>query len=284
MADDPAIYEHCRTGEDFSYDIPLRPGNYEMRLMFAESAEAAPVLGAVGDGSRVFGVMANGVQVLPPVDGRHLRQLDILADAGGPNIANVKVLKDITPAADGKLHLRFVSRKQKALVNAIEIVPGNKGKMWPLRWRASETPYADQSGKIWLSDRYFRGGRLSRFHAVVTQTPDPNLYQGERFGHFTYDIPVVAGGSYTVTLKFAENYFGTWAAPLSTPRMFNVYANQVLLLRDFDIYREAGGPLRAITKTFRGIRPNVFDKIVLGFEPITDYPVLNAIEVEDEAR
>jgi hypothetical protein len=166
LADDPAIYEHCRAGENFAYDIPLRPGVYEMRLMFAESAETV-VVGAAGDGRRRFHVTANGVQILPPLDDHHMRELDVPADAGGSDVANVKVFKDISPAADGKLHLRFIGRGSRALVNAIEVVPGLKGKLWPMRWRANETPYMDHSGRLWLSDRYFRGGRLSRFHAVV---------------------------------------------------------------------------------------------------------------------
>lgn len=283
LADDPAIYQHARTGEEFSYDIPLRPGSYEMRLMFAESAEVA-IVGSVGDGSRSFHVTANGVQILPPLDGRHMREMDVVADAGGSNTADVKVFKDITPAADGKLHLRFLGRNQRALVNAIEIVPGLKSKMRPLRWRASETPYTDHEGNLWLSDRFYKGGRLSRFHATVTRTPDPNLYEGERFGSFTYSIPVAANGSYTVRMHFAENYFGGWTAATSRPRIFNVYANHAPLLHDFDLSRAAGGAVAALTQTFRGIRSNSFDKIVLNFEPSTEFAIVNAISVEDEAK
>jgi len=283
LADDPAVYEHARTGDDFGYDIPLRPGIYEMRLMFAESAEVV-ILGAVGNGTRSFRVTANGAQILPEPDGRHMPGLDVIADAGGSNTADVKVFKGITPAADGKLHLRFIGRNQRALVNAIEIVPGLKGKMQPLRWRANETPYTDQAGNLWLSDRYYRGGRLSRFHAIVTRTPDPNLYEGERFGSFTYSIPVPAGGSYTVKMHFVENYFGGWAPAASPPRIFSVYANHVPLLRDFDVSREAGGAVVALTKTFRGIKPNPFDKIVLSFEPSTEFAIVNAISVEDESK
>ncbi len=283
LAEDPGIYQHARTGESFGYDIPLRPGVYEMRLMFAESAEVA-ILGAVGDGTRSFHVTANGVQILPPLDGRHMRELDVVADAGGTNTADVKVFKDITPAPDGKLHLRFLGRNQRALLNALEIVPGLKGQMRPLRWRADETPYTDHAGNLWLADRYFRGGRLSRFHATVSRTPDPNLYEGERFGSFTYSIPVAPGGSYTVRLHFAENYFGGWAGPASRPRIFSVFANHALLLRDFDVSHEAAGAVSAVTKTFRGVKANSFDKIVLSFEPSTEFAIVNAISVEDEAK
>lgn len=283
LADDPGIYQQARSGETFQYDIPLRPGTYEMRLMFAESAEVA-ILGSVGDGSRYFHVLANGKQILPPLDGHHMPQLDIVADAGGTNTADVKVVKDISPAADGKLHLEFIGRNSRALLNAIEIVPGEKGKILPLRWRASETPYTDRGGNLWLSDRYFRGGRLSHFHAVVSRTPDPSLYEGERFGAFNYSIPVAAGGSYTVRMHFAENYFGGWAAPASHPRIFNVYVNHVPVLQDFDISRQAGGAVTAFTKILRGIKPNSFDKIVLSFEPSTEFAIVNAISVEDETK
>jgi hypothetical protein len=213
-----------------------------------------------------------------------MHELDVVADAGGSNTADVKVFKDISPAPDGKLHLRFLGRNQRAMVNAIEIVAGLKGTMQTLRWRAGETPYTDHAGNAWLADRYFRGGRLSRFHAVVTHTPDPGLYEGERFGAFTYSIPVVAGASYTVRLSFAENYFGGWAAKSSLPRIFSVYANHVGILRDFNVAQEAGGPVAAINRSFRGIRPNSFDKIVLSFEPVDEFAIVNAISVEDESK
>jgi hypothetical protein len=283
FAGDPAIYQHARSGEYFAYDIPLRPGVYEMRLLFAESAEVA-IQGSVGEGARSFHVTANGVQILPPIDGHHMRELDVVADAGGSNTADVKVFKDISPGADGKLHLRFAGRNNRALLNGIEIVPGVNGRMRTLRWRAGETPYTDQEGNLWLADRYFQGGRFSRFHAVVGRTADPGLYESERFGSFQYSIPVPAGSSYTVRVYFAENYFGGWAAPAWPPRLFNVYANHSPLLRDFDLSREAGGAVTALCKTFRGIKPNSFDKIVLSFEPSTEFAIVNAISVEDEGK
>lgn len=283
LASDATIYRHARVGDSFSYDIPLRPGVYELRLMFADSSERV-VLGSQGEGFRTFRVTANGVQILPPPDDQHLPQLDIIADAGGADTADVKVFKDIAPAQDGKLHLQFTGRNQRALLNAIEIVPGLKGKMRPLRWRANETSYMDRSGNLWLSDMYFRGGRLSTFHTVVSGTPDPNLYEGERFGSFAYQIPVVAGGSYSVTMHFAENYFGGFVPRGSRPRLFSVYANHARLLRDFDVYREAGGATKSLSKTFNGVKPNSFDKIVINFEPSTEFAIVNAIQVEDESK
>ena len=283
MADDAGLFQHVRTGLEFSYDIPLRPGVYELHLMFAESA-SNPILGAVGDGVRAFHVDANGLQILPPMDGHHMHQMDVVADAGGIDMADTKVLKDISPGPDGKLHLKFAGRNQPAFVNAIEIIPGLKKKMLPLRWRANDAPYTDRAGNLWLADHYFRGGRLSRFHATVSQTVDPGLYEGERFGSFTYSIPVVAGSTYTVQLHFAENYFGGYTAKAPHPRIFSVFANHAPVLRDFDITREAGGVVTALVKTFRGVKPNGADKIVLNFEPSTELAIVNAVSVEDEAK
>jgi hypothetical protein len=213
-----------------------------------------------------------------------MQQIDVVADAGGIDTADVKVVKDISPASDGKLHLHFAGRGQRAFVNAIEIVPGVKGRMQPLRWRAHDAPYTDHDGNLWLADHYYRGGRMSRFRATVANTADPGLYEGERFGSFTYSIPVAAGTTYTVQLHFAENYFGGYAARLPHPRLFSVFANHAQVLRDFDITRAAGAPVTAVVKTFRGVKPNPFDKIVLNFEPATEFAIVNAISVKDESR
>jgi hypothetical protein len=65
-------------------------------------------------------------------------------------------------------------------------------------------------------------------------------------------------------------------------RVFNVYCNGRLLLKDFDITKEAGGPNRALDRTFTGVESNPQDKILLTFEPIRNYACVNAIEVVAE--
>ena len=117
----------------------------------------------------------------------------------------------------------------------------------------------------------------------VEATSDPERYQNERFGHFNYVIPV-APGRYTVTLSFAETYFGPTNLFRSGVglRVFNVYCNGRLLLKDFDITKEAGGPNRALDRTFTGVESNPQDKILLTFEPIRNYACVNAIEVVAE--
>jgi hypothetical protein len=58
---DPDIYRHVRQG-DFRYDIPLKPGSYELHLHFAETGLADFISAeSSGEGQRFFRVspMAN---------------------------------------------------------------------------------------------------------------------------------------------------------------------------------------------------------------------------------
>ena len=279
---DPPLYQHARQGPELRYDIPLTPGVYEMRLHFAESSTRVPIVGESGESIRRFRVLANDMQVLPPPDRRHVRQFYISSDTGGEDVADVKVFKDISPGPDGKLHLRFLADKQEAIVNAIEIVPGDPGKLHAMRLCAASRPTLDDQGNVWLPDNIAQGGRLSAFTRPIAGTNTPALFQGERFGHFTYTIPV-APSRYTVSLGFVENYHTVWnTVPGSGQRLFNVYTNGVLVLRDFDVFVKAGGALRAITRTFRDIQPTPQDKIVITFEPVTDPAVVNTVEVIDQ--
>jgi hypothetical protein len=58
----------------------------------------------------------------------------------------------------------------------------------------------------------------------------------------------------------------------------------VALLRNFDIFKEAGGANRALQKIFRGLEPNAQGKLILRFVPVENYACVNAIEVADESK
>lgn len=146
---------------------------------------------------------------------------------------------------------------------------------------ASDTSVMDAEGQPWSADRFSVGGRLVKRTDVV-DSPMQRLYEGERYGNFAYHVPL-APGKYRVRLFFAETYFGTKLpfAP-SEPvgaRVFNVFANGVALLRDFDIAKEAHGSKRGIEKVFENLEPNAQGKIVLEFVPVRNYAEVNAIEV-----
>ena len=275
-AADNTLFETARQGE-FSYDIPLKPGPHELRLYFVEREYGPGTTRGGGEISRLFHVDLNG--------NRLLTDFDIFSDANGTNVADERVFKDIAPASDGQLHLKFTEGINYPLLNAVEVVPGLRGKMLPVRIVAQEHSYTDEEGRLWSPDRYFSSGRLATNVPPIDGTSDPGLYSSYRFGHFDYAIPV-AEGSYAVTLYFAETYFGAKNPGKvgEGARLFDVYCNGAALLRNFDILQEAGAENRALKKTFHGLQPNAMGKLVLSFVPVKNYASIRAIEVVDESK
>ena len=212
-----------------------------------------------------------------------LKAFSINADALGTNVADEKVFKDMHPDKDGYLHVRFFMDRASPLLNAIEILPGIPHRQQPVRIVTQPTAVIDHAGNLWHPDEYFDNGVLTDEPRVISGTPDPNLYALERYGHFTYSIPVDSRGRYTVVLHFAELY---WVPdPSGTvgvgSRVFRVYCNGSTLLDDFDIFKEAGTQ-HALTKTFFHLRPSAEGKLDLTFDPVLNYATISAIEVIDE--
>ena len=280
---DATLYQNCRAG-DFRYDIPLKPGVYELGLFFAETIYGQNTLAGGGEGSRTFNVESNGRPLLT--------EFDPIADAGANNTADKRVFVDVAPAPDGKLHLRFskfvgpTPPQDEAILNALEVVPGIPGKMRPVRIVAQTNSYTDHSGRFWYPDTYASQGRLALHNRPVEQTADPALYYGERYGHFSYAIPVATGRQYGLTLHFAETYFGPQNPGNggAGSRLFDVYCNGVALLRNFDVFKEAGGANRALEKTFHALPASAAGKLFLTFVPVKNYACVDAIEVEDESK
>jgi hypothetical protein len=271
---DPTVYRTARIGE-FSYDIPVKPGMYELRLHFVETTFGPGTYVGRGESSRVFSVFMGEKPLLT--------HFDVLSDAGGNYRAFTRVFKGVSANSDGKIHLKFLRDLDQPFVNAIEVVPEIDGRMNAVRIVMQDSSYVDHVGHLWSADQYAIGGVLVNHQNPAVNVPDPHLFDGERFGHFTYQIPV-APGRYTVTLHFTEEYFGTEAARNDHgPRVFDVYVNGESLLRNFDILEKAGGPDKPITETFHAIEPNAAGLIVLSFLPVKNYACVNAIEVTDEA-
>jgi hypothetical protein len=276
---DPDVYRHLRRG-DFRYDIPLAPGCYELHLHFAETGLADFISAeSSGEGQRLFAVSINGKRVLD--------LFDVVADAFGADVADERVFRDISPAGDGFLHLSFTSQRGAAMLSGIELLPVTPGKVRPVRIRAGWTSsWQDSAGQQWQADSYFLGGNaLVRSTNPVrenNEVPDMAVYASERWGHFSYAVPV-ADGRYKVTLKFCEGHYGRQNVGVGGigSRVFDVYCNGVALLRDFDIYKEAGGEGRPLDRTFSGVRPNAQGKIVLTFVPIKGMACVNGIEIAE---
>jgi hypothetical protein len=279
---DPIVYRSSRQG-DFTYNIPLKPGTYELRLHFAETFYGPEDPGDGGEGSRVMTVTANGKLLL--------QDFDVLADSGGDRTADVKVFPDVSPAPDGQLHLSFSSAKGgSAMLSAIEILPGAHGQIRPVRIVARDVPYYSNDSQWWSPDAYFKGGQLSSSQEPAAGTDDPEFYETERWGHFSYAIPV-APGRYTVTLYFIEHHaadtFDRAAVPAaasgaaSQDRVFDVFCNGRTVIAGLDIVKEVGEH-RPLVRKIKGLEPNAQGKLLLEFVPVTRYATVTAIEVVEE--
>ncbi len=94
--------------------------------------------------------------------------------------------------------------------------------------------YEDQAGVLYQADRFFSGGMKRSLWAPVEGAEDGPLYQSERFGNFSYAVPM-PNGPYLVTLKFAEMLFRTGGR-----RIFDVRIEGQVVLSKLDLFSEAG--------------------------------------------
>jgi hypothetical protein len=266
---DPFLFENWHGG-DSTYDIPLRPGIYELHFYFVTSDTSA-------EGMSTFSVKINGKLVLSG--------FDINTDALGPDIADERIFRDVSPAADGKLHLAFTSERGAPQLNAIEVVPGLPHKTLPIRLIMQRTSYTDHEGRFWHADDYFMNGSFSDSPQEITGSSDPSLFSTERYGHFIYALPVDTRDRYTLILHFVEFYFRPNAPGGGGvgSRIFKVMCNGQTLLDNFDIYKEAGS-LHVLTRTFYHLKPSAQGKLNVTFEPIVNNATVSGIEVLDESQ
>jgi len=261
--EDPQLFSTGRRGA-FHCNYPVPPGTYEVHLLFAETS----------------GLQEASRNVAFSINGGPATNLDVVDDAGGDDIATTKVFTDVVPASDGTIHLDSVT--PEAFVNAIEILQGTPHRMLPVRIVVGHSPYRDSEGNVWMPDRYFFGGRLSSFGGDLSKVVNGRLYEWHRFGHFHYVVPVATGGRYTLKLYFMEHWFGVQNGGIGGvgSRVFDVSCNGSMLLKGFDIFREAGS--EPMVKTFPHIEPTPQGKIEIYFTPAVNYPSISAIEVLPE--
>ena len=139
--------------------------------------------------------------------------------------------------------------------------------------------YASKNGQNFGSDTYFVGGAGSGVNSPDTAPPartsvladDERLYDSFREGEFSYRVPL-PNGRYRVLLKFAEP-----AAGNAGERVFDVTANDVLQLREFDIFKAAGGKLRGVDRAFDASVDN--GVLVLAFRPRRGRALVSALSI-----
>ena len=240
--------------------FPVKPGQYEIHFHFAETTDLQtathPVILSINGGTDI--------------------NFDVVDHAGGDGIATSYVLTGIRPENDGTIRLNYIS--EVSLLDAVEILPADSENLLPVRITASPFSITDSANQLWLSDRYFRGGRRGQAPASA-KTTNGGIYSYDRIGSFRYDIPVVSPGKYRVTLFFSEPWFGKQNLVSGGPgsRIFDVSCNGSMILKNFDIMAEGGS--NPVVKRFDNIPATNQGKIELSFMPVVNYPEVNAIEV-----
>jgi hypothetical protein len=262
-----ALYQTDRSGT-MSYELPLMPGNYRIRLHFAELDDQV-----TGAGQRVFDVEAEGVAVLD--------DFDLFSAAGGGDTAFVHEMN--VSVADGGLSLGLFPELGFATIAAIEVDPAS-APMPSDAWipyyliNMGGNRFIDDQGWIWEEDRGFvtRGRRIRKGGSVGADLGP--LYSTARKGRsaknpMTVELPA-APGDYRVRLHFAElksRYDDVGK------RVFDVAAEGNPVMLDYDVVSATGGMgIPAIVE----LNVTVQDGgLTLQFWPKVDKPILNGVEV-----
>jgi predicted nucleic acid-binding Zn finger protein len=141
----------------------------------------------------------------------------------------------------------------------------------PIRINAGGGQYTDGLGQVWQADNFFSGGNTYSTGAPISGTTSDPLFQTERYGNFSYNIPV-ANGVYNVNLDFAELYWNS-----ANSRVFNVSAEGTIASSNIDIFA-AVGKEAAFVKAINNV--TVTDGVLnLVFTGVTDSAKVDAIEI-----
>ncbi|MEN7547768.1 malectin domain-containing carbohydrate-binding protein [Rapidithrix thailandica] len=136
------------------------------------------------------------------------------------------------------------------------------------------------SGEDWEIDQYNTGSEntFQNYNLNIAGTSKDELYQTERWGDFTYNIPVPMNGTYRLVLHFSELYWGVQNNEGAGSRVFNVnIENNQASLYNFDILTEVA-PATALAKTFDNIQVND-GFMTIDFISIVNNAKISAIEI-----
>lgn len=230
-----SLYQTQRYGT-FTYTLAgLTAGTtYPVRLHFAEDWWGVDGRGGgSGTGQRLLNVTANGTVVIS--------NLDVFVAAGGANKALVKEFSATANAA-GTITLGFGgapgSPDQNAIVSGIEVyAPATATPAAPVfALNAGGGAFTAANGMVYAADAAYAsgGGTYMAAGTAIANTTDDALYQSERYGNFSYALPV-ANGRYDVTLQFAEIY---WQA--AGQRQFDVLLEGQEAVSNLDVFGQVG--------------------------------------------
>jgi len=142
--------------------------------------------------------------------------------------------------------------------------------------------YVDGAGKTWLADQektdkvdwgVIGGEVVLRETVEIPGTRAPMVYLNECYSMAGY-VFKLPPGKYTVRLHFAETYDGVTAAG---ERVFDISFNGKVVLKNFDVFKEAGGAFKPVIKEIKGVE--VSDKLAIDFTTNIQNPEINGIEI-----
>jgi len=151
------------------------------------------------------------------------------------------------------------------------VVPDINSYNYLYRVNCGGPTYTDREKNEWMADTHYTGGNtwgsiswtddyknMPPFYASqrfindpIANTPDDSLYQTFRYGlqRLKYTFPVQPG-EYRVELYFIEPWLGAGSpkTDCSGWRQFDVAVNGETVIKDLDIWKEAGGRAIALKK------------------------------------
>jgi len=258
------LYRSERYG-DFSYRLPAtEDGLYTVELHFSEIHWDRPE-------ARVFEVEVEDGQFF-------LEDIDLFRDQGGSHRANILMAENIA-VTDGWLDIKLTPQKDNAKISGVVMYKQptatdtlDKSLIARINTGGGQLKYGEEE---WAADQYFSGGSTyANSSQTIGNTDRDELFHTERYGDFSYNIPVPESGLYTLELHFSEIHWDRSGA-----RIFDVEAEGgQYALEDLDLFDELGGSFRSGVFTGENIAVNdgVLD---INFLKEKDNPKISGIVV-----
>jgi Malectin domain/IPT/TIG domain len=224
--------------------------------------------------------------ILPPGSGR----VDVSMFAGNATSVLEAGYRFITGAPiSTESPLQAPSTNPSSVPIFPSVAPMTAFTPFAFRLNAGGGYYADKLGQLWQPDafhNFFKGpSRIALTEHDILETDDKPLFQSARSfrrnqpGPYLYDIPVPVPGIYRINLGFAEMV--EWRTEIGD-RLVNVTIENVPVVDNFDVVKEAGAAYTAIMTSHRVV---VLDgAVTLQFTPVKFDPMISAIEIVLEDR
>ncbi|GEO22413.1 hypothetical protein CQA01_29470 [Cyclobacterium qasimii] len=204
-----------------------------------------------------------------------MKDIDLYKDYNGSRKANV-ILSENIQVTDGVLDIDISKTKDNGKISGIVMYKSSSIPYSGFIKRINSGGGALQLGEeTWQADEYYSGGRTYLNDSKeITNSDNDELFYTERYGEFSYDIPVPTADIYTVELHFAEIHWGN-----EGNRIFNVEVeNGQYTLENLDLVHELGASHRS--EVYIGKDISVTDGVLnVNFSKVKDNPKVSGIVV-----